>query len=128
MDVTHIDVGPFVLRWSEWHGWRRLERDARSDPLGVRLPDGPGVYEAKLRTSVARLTIGKASNLRMRVKQGLVKGKLPHPSGKHIRATESTVEVVVRWAETDRPSCAEEELHRRHIEEHGGLPKYTKHT
>lgn len=34
------------------------------------LPDKAGVYEAKLVGIEERLTIGKASNLRMRVKQG----------------------------------------------------------
>ena len=75
-----------------------------------------------------RLTIGKASNLRMHVKQGLVKGKLPHSSGRRIREGESTESIVVRWAETDGPSYAEEELHRRYLKQHGALPKYTEVT
>ena len=33
--------------------------------------------------------------------------------------------VEVRWAETDRPAAAEEELHRRHRERFGRLPRYT---
>lgn len=60
----------------------------------------------------------------MRVKQGLV----PHSAGERIRLSEDTSRIVVRWAETDRPACAEEELHRKHLQKHGRLPKYVEHT
>ena len=49
---------------------------------GVSNPNGrPGVYEVKRsdHASDERLYIGKASDLRMRARQGLVKGKEPHP-------------------------------------------------
>ena len=36
--------------------------------------------------------------------------------------------IVVRWAVTDRPSATEEDLHKRHVEKHGRLPKYVKRT
>jgi hypothetical protein len=52
------------------------ELDASIGLGGQRPQHRPGVYEAKVVASKQRLTIGKASNLRMRVKQGLVKGKL----------------------------------------------------
>ena len=75
-----------------------------------------------------RLTIGKASNLRMRVKQGLVKGKVPHSTGDRIRGLEDTSQIVIRWAETDRPSAVEEELHRAYIETYAELPTHTIRT
>jgi len=96
---------------------------------GVIVPNRKaGVYEAKYVDDEQRLTIGKASDLRMRVKQGLVKGKTLHSAGKRIRANEDIRKVVVRWAITDRPAAVEEELHRRHRERFGRLPKYTQYT
>ena len=128
METTLIEIPPFLLDWSARIPWDRLARDARTDPQGISMPDGPGVCEARLATSESRLTIGKASNLRMRVKQRLVKGKVPHSCGKRIRQTEPTAQILIRWAETDGPACVEEELHRRHIAVHGELPKYTERT
>lgn len=122
-----IDIPPIELEWSDWFAWDDLKTDARSGGVGV--PNWvPGVYEAKYRDTEERLTIGKASDLRMRVKQGLVKGKTPHSAGKKIRANEDVSKIVVRWAVTGRPAAVEEELHRMHREKFSRLPKYTEHT
>jgi hypothetical protein len=75
-----------------------------------------------------RLTIGKASDLRMRIRQGLVKGKTPHSAGGGIRTEEDTSKIVVRWAITDRPATVEEELRKRHLDKFGRLPKYVEHS
>lgn len=128
MNICRIEIPPIILNWSEWLAWDKFERDARSDPNGVTPPDGPGIYEAKLIDCEERLTIGKASNLRMRVKQGLVKGKVPHTSGDDIRSKEDTSKVEIRWAETDRPAAVEEDLHRWHEKTFGKLPRYTDRT
>ena len=128
MDVETISVPAIVLQWGHWVTWHDLRVDARSE-RGVRVPNGiPGVYQAKHRDVEERLTIGKASDLRFRIKQGLVRGKTGHPAGDDIRLKEDTSTVVVRWAVTDRPSAVEEELHRRHLAKFGKLPKYTDHT
>ncbi|MGH9861982.1 MAG: hypothetical protein ACRD35_01015, partial [Candidatus Acidiferrales bacterium] len=104
------------------------QADARPG-TGVKVPNRkPGVYEVKTFDAEERLTIGKASNLRQRVKQGLVKGKTKHSTGKRIGGAEDVSHLLVRWAETDRPAAVEEELHLRHIARFGRLPKYTKHT
>jgi hypothetical protein len=117
----------FSLRWSDWYYWHELIKDARRG--GIKIPNKkPGVYEVKLETSEERLTIGRASDLRMRIRQGLLKGKAPHSSGDRIRESEDLSKVVVRWAETARPAAVEEGLHMRYIEKHGRLPKYTQHT
>ena len=122
-----VHIEPIVLEWSDWHSWQYVERDARQD--GVAVPNRqPGVYEARLNNCEDRLTIGKASDLRRRVKQGLVRGKMGHPSGDKIRAIENLDDVVVRWAVTERPAAVEEELHMRHKDKFGALPKYTQHT
>ncbi len=128
MDIQYIEIPRITLNWSDWYAWSDFLRDARSDPNGITLPDAEGVYEAKLVETEERLTIGKASNLRMRVKQGLVKGKVPHSSGDDIRSNEDLSKIVVRWATTERPAAVEEELHRKHIEAFGRLPKYTDRT
>ncbi|MCP4416012.1 MAG: hypothetical protein GY805_05285 [Chloroflexi bacterium] len=127
-EKQHIEIPPITLKWSEWTTWSRFKLDARTDPNAVQVPNLPGVYEVKLIDHEKRLTIGKASNLRMRVKQGLVKGNTPHSSGKKIRKEEDHSAIVIRWAVTKRPSTVEEELHKKHIDFFGGLPKYTQRT
>lgn len=128
MERVEINIPPIVLEWSEWVPWGDLKVDARYGS-GVKVPNREaGVYEAKYIDAEERLTIGKASDLRMRIKQGLVKGKVPHSAGKRIRANEDVSGIVVRWAITDWPAAVEEELHRRHRHRFGRLPKYVKHT
>jgi hypothetical protein len=128
MEREEIDVPAIVLEWSEWIAWDELKLDARHGGRG-RVPNGrAGVYEVKYAGAEERLTIGKASDLRMRVKQALVKGKVPHSAGAKIRDSEDLLRIVVRWAVCDRPAAAEEELHRRHRAKFGRLPKYVEHT
>jgi len=127
MDRETISIPAITLEWNEWIAWNDLQVDARRG--GVKVPNGmPGVYEVRHLNADERLTIGKAADLRMRVKQGLVKGKVPHAAGKKIRETEDESTIVVRWAVTDRPAAVEEELHRRHQQKFGRLPKYTEFT
>lgn len=125
-EVEVINISSITLEWSPWYHWKDLLKPSRIS--GIKVPEGKGVYEVKHLGSDERLTIGKASNLRMRVKQGLVKGKIPHPAGEKIRSRESIDDLLVRWALTNRPSAVEEELHRRHIAKFGRLPKYVEHT
>ncbi len=123
-----INIETIVLNWSEWVSWNELLVDARFGG-GVKVPNYlPGVYEVKYKDAEERLTIGKASDLRMRIKQGLVKGKTKHSSGSKIRTNEEVSKLVVRWAITSRPAAAEEELHRKCRIKFGKLPKYTEHT
>ena len=128
MDKTIIDIPTMVLEWSKWFNWEDFNRDLRSDTRGVKVPDDSGVYEARYINSDKSLTIGKASNLRMRIKQGLVKGKVPHSAGKRIRVGEDLERIEIRWALTNRPSAVEEELHLRYVQKHGVLPIQTKRT
>lgn len=128
MEDEVITIAPIRLRWSDWILWGDLKIDARHGG-GIRVPSGiSGVYEVKYGDTDERLTIGKASDLRMRIKQALVKGKVPHSAGKRIRAEEDLSKIVVRWAATDRPAAAEEELHKKYEEKFGKLPKYVEHT
>jgi len=130
MEKEEIDIPHIILEWSEWVEWNELKINARQSKE-VRMPPGvPGVYEAKyVEIETAELlTIGKASDLRMRVKQGLVKGKTPHSAGDKIRAGEDTSRIIVRWAVTERPSAVEEELHKRYQAKFKKMPKYVSHT
>jgi len=122
-----IKIPEITLEWSDWYPWNEIKKDARSS--GIRIPNKtPGVYEVKYKNKNERLTIGRTLNLRMRIRQGLVKGKTPHSAGEKIRQKEDTSKIVIRWAITDRPAAVEEELHRRHKEKFGKLPKYVEHT
>lgn len=128
METQHITIPTILLTWSDWTPWECFET-GQSDLAGVRLPTTSGVYEVKYQYSEERLTIGKASNLNNRVRRALVQGKQPHSAGKRIRSSsEDRSQLVIRWAETDRPAAAEEELHRLYYERHSILPKYTRST
>jgi hypothetical protein len=125
-----LEIGVIVLEWSQWTPWPDLVADNRGG-AGVSIPNlVPGVYE--VRSSGAneseRLYIGKEGNLRMRVRQGLVKGKNAHSGGTEIRAQEDVARLLVRWAVTGRPAAAEEELHQAYRRKFGRLPAYVTNT
>ncbi len=127
MEREFIEISPIPLEWGEWFHWDDLKVDARKG--GIKIPNKKrGVYEVKHGDTEKLLTIGRASDLRMRIRQGLVKGKIPHSAGKKIRAEEDTSKIVARWAVTDRPAAVEEELHKRYLNRFGQLPKYVEHT
>lgn len=122
-----ITIPDITLVWSDWYYWNDLLVDGRSG--GVKIPNGrPGVYEARENQADKRLTIGKSEDLRYRIRQGLIKGKALHSSGKRIRENVDLAKVQVRWAETDRPCAVEEELHKQYVSRFGEWPKYTNHT
>jgi len=125
MDVRTIRIPEIELRWSKWIPWVAFKLDARSNPLAVTPPSKPGVYEARFEDKRERLAIAKTRNLRIRIKEALVKGTEQHPIGKRWRAKEDITRIVIRWATTDRPSAVEEELHKQHLIRFGALPKYT---
>ncbi len=127
METEIVTILPITLSWSEWTPWSRFAVDVRLEG-GASLPSTPGVYEVKYADSDEWLHIGRASDLYRRVMGGLVKGVLPHSTGKRIRAIEDLSGLVIRWAVTDRPAAVEEELHRRYRAERGKLPKHTKVT
>jgi hypothetical protein len=116
-----------LLEWSWWEWWDDLREDDRRGE-GVELPRVSGVYEVKIHGEEQRLYIGRASDLQGRVKHALVSGSSSHPAGRRLRENEDTSRVCIRWAETNRPAATEEELHRRHVQRFGVLPKYTRHT
>ncbi len=126
--VQAIEVPPIILPWSPWHRWDTLRQDARRGSGAPRPPARPGVYEVMAEGQQPRLTIGRTSNLRTRVKEQLVMGIGPHPAHEGIVRNEDLGHVFVRWAPTEYPAAAEEALHREHIRRHGRLPKYTQRT
>ena len=127
MEIEIIEIPKIELRWSEWHPWNEIIEDARSG--GIVIPNKiPGVYQARYINAEEMLTIGRTNDLRMRIRQGLVKGKTPHSAGKSIREKEDVSQLIVRWAVTDRPSAAEEDLHRKYVDRYGKWPLYTDHT
>jgi len=125
MDRQVLHIADIVLDWTEWFAWNEVKQDARR-PGAVSVPARPGVYEARLTDEAERLTIGRSSHLRSRVKQGLLKGETV--VGRKVRQNEDVSRILIRWALTDRPAAAEEELHCQHTDEFGRLPKHTCHT
>lgn len=128
METQIIRIPRIVLEWSEWTAWHMLHADARNGAEGATPPKAPGVYEVRQRRCKKRLTIGETSNLRHRIKQGVVRGSSSHSAGKRIREHERAESIVIRWAETNRPCAVQEHLHRAYRERFGTLPKYTKCT
>lgn len=127
-EIQVVEIPKITLNWSPWIPWTKIELAARSLE-GIYIPNKKsGVYEVRYINDEKRLTIGKASNLRLRVRQGLVKGKASHSSGDKIRLSEDITRIVVRWAETEYPSAVEEELHKQHIKKFGSFPLYVMHT
>jgi hypothetical protein len=90
-------------------------------------PPEPGVYEVRCRGRYEPLYIGRTLNLRQRVRDALVKGIAVHVAGQRMRENEGPALLCVRWAVTDRPAAAEEELLRRHEKFWGHLPEYVGH-
>lgn len=129
-EQTRLEIGTIILEWSPWTPWRDVLLDNRGG-AGVSIPNHvPGVYEVRYADHQAgeRLHIGRASDLRMRIRQGLVKGAVPRSTGKRIRQDEDVSRLVIRWAVTEKPGAAEEELHNRYRQEFGRLPGYTLRT
>ena len=121
-----LHIGDILLEWSDWVTWERVGNK------DVTLPKSPGVYDVKVHPKGCSLTIGKSGNLHKRIVRGLVQGKLPHSAGKSIKneitKEEDRATILIRWALTDRPAAAEEELHLRHRVCFGDLPRHTKKT
>ncbi len=127
--VQVIAIPPLVLAWSPWQPWDSLREDERQR-TGSRVPLArSGVYEVMAKGQRVRLTIGRTSDLRFRIKHNLVMGLgVGHAAHEAILANEDTSKVYVRWALTDRPAAAEEALHLEHKRRHGRMPKYTQRT
>jgi hypothetical protein len=76
-EQTVLDIGTITLNWSDWVPWSDVSTDNRGG-AGVSIPNMvAGVYEVRSIDKDAddRVYIGKARDLRLRVRQGLVKGK-----------------------------------------------------
>ena len=124
--IEIIQIPEIRLEWVNWVKWDDLKLDARKDREAPNPPAVAGVYEAKINDCDESLIIGRASNLRGRLKEGMVKGSVGHPPGKRLREKEvdNLSRVVVRWAETERPAAVEEYLLKKHQKEFKRLPKY----
>lgn len=129
-EQTILQIGTITLNWSSWVPWPDVLIDNRGG-AGVYIPNRkPGVYEVKRADhgDAERLYIGETRDLRLRVRPGLVKGRAKHPAGGQIRGHEDVSRLVVRWAETHRPACAEEQLLRAYRARAGNLPPYNRNT
>ena len=121
-----IKIPEITLEWSEIYSYDEIKKHVRDG--GVNIPKRSGVYKI-LDENGEILHIGRASNLRNRIKQGFVKGKTLHSTRK--RMLENGVDfkkLKIQWALTDWPNSVEEYLHKKFKEEKGKLPKFTKVT
>jgi hypothetical protein len=122
-----LDIGRIHLSWSWWEWWMEICGGFLGGAQ-VEVPRESGVYEVKVHGEETLLYIGKAVTLQMRVIHQLVRGTGLHAAGRKIEQNEDVGRVCVRWAITDRPAAAEEELVRAHVEAFGAPPKYTVHS
>ena len=87
-EQTGVEIGTIILNWSPWTPWRDVLLDNRGGAgVSIPRPADPGVYEVKYADHAAaeRLHMGGPAALRMRIRQGLVKGAVPRSTGKRIR-------------------------------------------
>ncbi|MBM3476262.1 MAG: hypothetical protein FJX75_23565 [Armatimonadetes bacterium] len=122
-----LEIPKIVLRWSYAERWVDIAGIGEYADEVYLPPSEPGVYRVRQSSDQPLLYIGKSKNLRRRVVDGLVKGMIVHAAGERIRESEDVRELVIRWAVTDRPAAAEEELLRQHVKLWGALPKYVEH-
>jgi hypothetical protein len=120
-------IGEIALHWSDWFEVLTDDRGGQGMAISNQIP---GLYEVKYADNDGdeRLSVGKAADLRMPVRQGLEKGKLPYAGGIHSRGTEDLSRLVVSWAMTDRPAAAEEEQRRGYRAEFSTLPAFVRST
>ena len=124
MEKDIIFIPPFKIRWGCWVPWCHLNdfvKKPRNKP--GKIPDQPGVYEAKYIYSEERLHIGfTEKGLRKRI-QEMLKGKKDHSAGKRMAdAGVDFKKVVVRWAVTRRPEAIEKALMIRHLSKFDRIP------
>lgn len=110
-----------AVQWSVWFPWSDIASGR------IRAPKRAGVYEVRRRDQELRLTIGETNLLERRVAY-LVRDTGPHSAGERIRAREEVVNLLVRWAATERHEEVEQYLHGAHRDRFGGLPTHTRRT
>ena len=121
-----IKIPEIELNWSDLYSFEEIEKNIKDG--GVNVPDASGVYKV-LDENNEIIHIGRASNLRNRVKQGFVRGKTPHSTRERmLKEGVNLKKLKIQWAVTDWPNSAEEYLHKEFKKNYKRLPKYTKVT
>ncbi|MEO1958746.1 MAG: GIY-YIG nuclease family protein [Nautiliaceae bacterium] len=119
--TNEIKIPTIKLHWIDFYSFDELLKDARSD--GIKVLNKPGMYEVRDENEEI-LNIGRASNPRMRVKQGFVKGKTPCSTRNRMLKSGVNFDTLkVRWAVTDWPNSCEEFLHKEYKKKYRTLPK-----
>ena len=121
-----IKIPKICLNWSELFCFEDIKKHVRDG--GINVPNKPGVYKV-LDENDEILHIGRASNLRQRIKQGFVKGKTPHSTrSRMLNEGIDLKKLKIQWAITYWPNSVEEYLHKKFKKAKKKLPKYTKVT
>lgn len=124
LEPDELVIPPIVLNWWFMEAWEDLAGlGEHADEVDMP-PAAPGVYEVYRTGDPVPAYIGQSANLYKRVVGGLVRGIELHTAGQKVRESEDPADLTVRWALTDRPAAAEEELYRRNHELWGRLPAY----
>lgn len=108
-------IPQITLRWSEWVLWPAIKAST--------VPESSGVYEVRDPYTEERLQIGQSQNLRRRIVGQLIRG-VRHSTGKKILEAEDISQLRVRWATTDRPAAAEEELFKQYCARYIRPPRH----
>jgi excinuclease UvrABC nuclease subunit len=121
-----VSLPKIKLNWSDWYSVDALKEDERKSK--IKIPNHSGVYEVRDEFENI-LHIGRASNLRHRIRQALVKGKSKHSTRERmLKDKVDFKKLKIRWAKTEYPNAVEEYLHKKHKKIFGVLPKYSKVT
>ena len=115
-----IRIEAIVLEWTRWHDLAAL-RPRSNSAGGIVITKAGGVYEIRHAKSSEPIYIGCTNRIWRRLRV-LLRGI--HEPGYRILEENRERDLQVRWAETSRPACVEEELLNRFQRKHNRLPKY----
>jgi len=121
-----LEIGTIHLRWSYLEQWEDLAGTGEHAAEVSLPPDEPGVYEVYRRGQPAPIYIGQSANLKRRIMNAMIQGTAIHQAGRKMRENEKPSELSIRWAPTERPAAAEEELYRLHAQMWGTPPEHAR--
>jgi excinuclease UvrABC nuclease subunit len=121
-EISEVNIH-VMLNWTQWYSFVDIRNEK------YVLSTLSGVYEVRDIHSKEILHIGKAINLKNRVKTRFVDGKYRHSTRdrmieKHVKFED----LEIRWLETEYSCAVEEYLHKEHIKQFGRLPEYVIRT
>ncbi|HJN18621.1 MAG TPA: hypothetical protein QGH10_24175, partial [Armatimonadota bacterium] len=105
-----LEIGTIHLRWSYLEHWEDLAGTGEHAAEVSLPPHEPGVYEVYRSGQADPIYIGQSADLKRRIMNAMIQGTAIHQAGRKMRENEEPSALRVRWAPTERPAAAEEEL------------------